>query len=252
MAGRRCGWRLCGLFGVVILVSGCAQHGDGQSKAGGFLERPFEGDYPDGWPFDHDLPLNVFSSAMMSSPGVLTWRGDNVVLPWGEGDGHDGHDWQLPEGTPLVATADGVVTVAGLDRPVRCGDRDVQAVVLRLRHDRPDGEVFESIYGHLSVLQVAVGDQVRGGQRVGLSGSTGCASGPHVHFGVRRLTGTNSGEPAIVDPFGWQGRFPDPWALHPRGAESRWLWRGAAPAGDFLLRSGRAPDQTGPSAAGEK
>jgi murein DD-endopeptidase MepM/ murein hydrolase activator NlpD len=49
--------------------------------------------------------------------------------------------------------------------------------------DHPDG--YQSLYGHASRLLVAVGDSVRAGQVVALSGSTGRSTGPHLHFEVR-------------------------------------------------------------------
>ena len=44
--------------------------------------------------------------------------------------------------------------------------------------------VYESKYVHLDRIDVEVGASVRAGQRIGLSGATGCASGPYLHFSV--------------------------------------------------------------------
>jgi murein DD-endopeptidase MepM/ murein hydrolase activator NlpD len=47
-----------------------------------------------------------------------------------------------------------------------------------------DGNGYRSIYAHLSVVSVAVGQHVKGGQRIGKEGATGHASGCHVHYGL--------------------------------------------------------------------
>lgn len=101
----------------------------------------------------------------------------------------------------------------------------VSALVVRLRHRAPSGETFDTQYLHLSRLDVTLDEQVQAGQQLGLSGMTGCTGGPHLHFDVIRLAQTNNGQPAYIDPFGWQGSGADPWAQHPDGAPSVWLWK---------------------------
>jgi murein DD-endopeptidase MepM/ murein hydrolase activator NlpD len=99
-----------------------------------------------------------------------------------------------------------------------------------ITHTAPNNERFETVYGHLSRIDVREGQFVRAGQQIGLSGSTGCSSGPHLHFGVNRLTNTNNGQKTLIDPYGWSGNRPDPWSLQPDGAKSVYLWKeGQAP-----------------------
>jgi murein DD-endopeptidase MepM/ murein hydrolase activator NlpD len=101
---------------------------------------------------------------------------------------------------------------------------------VEIRYPAVSGEVFSSVYVHLSRIDVSAGQQVAPGQIVGLSGNTGCSTEPHLHLGVWRHTNTNSGSPARVDPYGWDGWGRDPWAQHPSGSGSIWLWRpGEAP-----------------------
>ena len=74
-------------------------------------------------------------------------------------------------------------------------------------HRLPNGEVFLSIYAHMSEVHVKTGNLVRTGQVLGLSGNTGCSTGPHLHFEMRRLRGTAW---PVFDPYGWEGEGEDP------------------------------------------
>ena len=191
------------------------------------FQKPFRGSFLNSAPFDHDLPLSLQGDG---NNYILTWWGGKIDGIW---SGHNGHDWLLPEGTPLLAVAAGEVVYADFEPPFLCGSLgEVSALVVRLRHVAPNGETFDSQYVHLSRIDVKQGQTVEAGQQIGLSGMTGCAPGPHLHFDVLRVTHTNNGRPTHVDPFGWEGPGADPWAQHPDGAPSVWLWKeGQAPEG---------------------
>lgn len=88
---------------------------------------------------------------------------------------HEGQDFSVPVGTPVLAANAGTVRVARMDTASGCRGN---YVVL----DHGDG--WDSRYFHLSVLQVAPGEWVEAGQQIGLSGKTGCVTGPHLHFEV--------------------------------------------------------------------
>ncbi len=88
---------------------------------------------------------------------------------------HDGVDLAAPQGTPLLAAADGVVVAAGW------ADSGLGYYV---EIDHGDG--VHTIYGHMAGQpSVAVGDDVARGDQIGQVGSTGLSTGPHVHFMVR-------------------------------------------------------------------
>jgi murein DD-endopeptidase MepM/ murein hydrolase activator NlpD len=190
-----------------------------------WLLAPFEGQFPMTGYFDHDLPI-TYGTSRDTNGFVLPFCGTHS----GGQDGHPGYDWSLPLGTPLLAVADGVVLQAGEGPPQFCQalNRVTTGQLVLLGHEAPTGEEFVSLVGHMSEVSVTVGEHVTAGQRVGASGSTGCSLGPHVHFEVGRVTGTRRIQ---IDPYGWNGNTTDPWAVHPDGAASIWLWKqGQAPS----------------------
>lgn len=196
-----------------------------------FLRSPFEGDHP---------LANFMDHGRRDDGSVLTHLGTRTFGI----DGHDGHDFAMPEGTPLYAMADGVVLKAGDQGPIRCpsGTRAEHNVVVRTLHrGAPDGHDYVTMLLHMSRVTVAPGDLVTAGQLVGYSGNTGCSTGPHLHLGVMRVTGEgeHGGGGYTIDPYGWRGEGPDPRAAN--GRVSTWMWKpGEAPP---LLRPSKAPAQ---------
>ncbi len=85
---------------------------------------------------------------------------------------HDGVDVSAPTGTPVVATAKGVVAYAGRD-----GD---YGNIVRVDH----GNGIQTWYAHLSSISVKRGDKISRQDLVGKVGSTGRATGAHLHFEV--------------------------------------------------------------------
>lgn len=192
-----------------------------------FFNKPFAGEFPIGNLFDHDKP-GVFSD---SNGYLLTMCGErDSAKDTGQTDGHDGYDWRMAEGTPILAVADGLVMFGGQEVSNFCPplDRNVQALYVQLLHHAPDGTEFVTIYGHLSRVDAVAGAVVTAGTVIGLSGNTGCSGTPHLHFGTFR--GRSNGSYAVIDPYGWHTSAPDPWESDPKGAASVWLWReGSAP-----------------------
>jgi murein DD-endopeptidase MepM/ murein hydrolase activator NlpD len=83
---------------------------------------------------------------------------------------HLGVDYAAPTGTPVRASADGLVVAAG--REGGYGN------VVRMRHPNS----YETLYGHLSRINVRVGQRLTQGTVVGLVGMTGLATGPHLDY----------------------------------------------------------------------
>lgn len=192
-----------------------------------FFGRPFAGDFPIGNLFDHDKPW-VFGDTNGYVLSMCASR-DNAKDS-GQTDGHDGYDWRMSEGTPILAVADGLVMFGGQEPPFYCPPlkRNVQALYVQLSHRAPDGSEYVTIYGHLSRVDVSQGAPISEGAVLGLSGNTGCSGTPHLHFGTFRSR--PDGIFAALDPYGWHSETPDPWEADPQGLRSVWLWRdGAAP-----------------------
>jgi murein DD-endopeptidase MepM/ murein hydrolase activator NlpD len=98
-----------------------------------------------------------------------------------------------------------------------------------LVHTAPTGELYVSVYGHLSRIDVQAGGSGSAGTVIGLSGNTGCSGTPHLHVGVaRNVDGNVDGRYVLIDPFGWHAPTGDPWESDPRGAVSVWLWKDGA------------------------
>ena len=119
---------------------------------------------------------------------ILSWpmAGGRVTQPFGPTDlllepplgnfahFHTGIDIAAPFGTTVTAAAPGVVVAVGHSN-VGYGNYVV------IGH----GGGIMTLYGHLLETDVVVGDTVARGQRIGLEGSTGWSTGPHVHFELR-------------------------------------------------------------------
>ncbi len=110
---------------------------------------------PTGWPTD----------GFISSGYGLRWNGAEF---------HQGIDIAAEMGTPIVATADGVVTLAGWNAGGYGNMVDID-----------HGSGVSTRYGHASAVVVTVGQRVRRGQIIAYVGSTGHSTGPHLHYEVR-------------------------------------------------------------------
>lgn len=99
---------------------------------------------------------------------------------------HTGVEFVVPTNTPVLAVAPGTVVVAGNDSQTAYGPQtDFYGNLVILELDTTGGSPLYALYGHLSEVGVAVGQRVTVGETLGLSGDTGVADGPHLHFEVR-------------------------------------------------------------------
>lgn len=116
----------------------------------------------------------IYRQPFTGSYPISQYFGEKYTDPCG----HTGIDYACPTGTEILASADGTVTFVGnLDTGY--------GKYIRIQH--PDGNV--TLYAHLSKVFVREGQNVKQGQVIGLSGSTGNSTGPHLHFEMRGSDG---------------------------------------------------------------
>jgi len=100
----------------------------------------------------------------------------------GRRDPHHGVDIESEEGSPIFASAAGVVIFAGPDREQAFASwKNYYGNVVVVRH----GDGLYTLYGHLSQIYVSEGGRVNGGDLIAAVGHTGVALGSHLHFEVR-------------------------------------------------------------------
>ena len=115
--------------------------------------------------------------------------------------GHNGIDYALPMGTPVLAAADGIVYSAGIDS-TGYGN------CVMLKHDWNAG----TVYAHLRNWSVQVGQKVKAGEIIGYSGNTGNSTGPHLHFEYRTVCNDYKSaiDPEIFMKTSSQNKNPEP------------------------------------------
>ncbi|MEU5787836.1 M23 family metallopeptidase [Micromonospora purpureochromogenes] len=118
---------------------------------------------------------------------VIPMAGAEITSCYGQrwGTLHAGIDFAMPAGTPVRAAFGGTVEKAG-----DVGDGYGISVVVN------HGNGYLTHYAHLSTTKVGVGEKVGAGETLGLEGSTGDSTGPHLHFEVHQGQLWNQIDPA--------------------------------------------------------
>jgi murein DD-endopeptidase MepM/ murein hydrolase activator NlpD len=204
-----------------------------------FLYPPYPGTASQESLFDHSTPNYTFDNKVIAFTGDVANKNCPSPAPagtpppqagvcnaggggywsyslgdWMYYDGHDGIDFGISY-RPVYAAADA-------DQIVYAGWWDPQnhkinlGIYVRLHHSNG----YNTYYGHMSSIAVqACGSPgctfVPHGEMLGISGTTGNSSGPHLHLLVRDPSNRS------VDPYGWKGSGADPWAANQK--ESLWV-----------------------------
>ena len=139
---------------------------------GGFAQGGGEVMSPDGT----RAPTGTLQWPLPVAGTITSLFGHRVDPITGEVSSHTGTDIACAEGTPILAAADGIVTVAnGLD-----SWGGSYGYYIQIDH----GGGLETLYAHCSSICVTTGQQVQAGQVIGYVGHTGRASGSHLHLEV--------------------------------------------------------------------
>ena len=133
--------------------------------------------------YSHDSLINVIDEQIerlritpVGSParGKLSSKYGTRISPFTKRTSfHKGVDFSLQRRSPIVSTADGIVTFAGY--------KGAYGYTVIISHDSG----LETLYAHMSAISVAKNQSVKRGQEIGLVGSTGRSTGPHVHYEIR-------------------------------------------------------------------
>ena len=143
------------------------------------LDEPFEMPSPD-IVDDNDYKL-PFKYTRPTSGRITSPFGYRVHPVSKETTFHYGLDLAASQGTKIIAFADGVV--------VERGTGTIFGNYIKVQHSNG----YLSFYAHLSKFNVKKGATVKMGQTIGYAGSTGIATGPHLHFEVRK-------DGKVIDP----------------------------------------------------
>ncbi len=132
-----------------------------------FEEPGLKGAY---YGFDGQSSRKSFLSSPLEFSRVSSGYGMRFHPITGQHKAHLGVDYAAPTGTPVRTIGDGVVTFAGWQRGY--------GNTIEVRHHNNQSTLF----GHLSRIDVRVGQKVSQGEFIGAVGSTGLSTGPHLHF----------------------------------------------------------------------
>lgn len=125
--------------------------------------------YPSGGSF---VGTGIFAWPLTVDGTITSYFGTRSDPITGEISTHGGTDIAAPQGTPILAAADGTVVAATW--------HNGYGYYVKIKHNN----TYSTLYGHCSELHVSTGQKVKQGQLIAKVGSTGYSTGPHLHYEV--------------------------------------------------------------------
>lgn len=125
--------------------------------------------YPSGGSF---VGTGIFAWPLTVDGTITSYFGTRSDPITGEISTHGGMDIAAPQGTPILAAADGTVVAATW--------HNGYGYYVKIKHNN----TYSTLYGHCSELHVSTGQKVKQGQLIAKVGSTGYSTGPHLHYEV--------------------------------------------------------------------
>lgn len=118
------------------------------------------------FPFKGKFPITFNFGEISLDPKI-----QQMFKTWGI-KGHNGVDFGMKEGNTVLASAGG--------RVIKSGEKGDFGICVIIKHGWG-----ESLYAHLKECKVSLGEKIKPKQLIGLSGQTGTAFGPHLHFAIK-------------------------------------------------------------------
>jgi len=133
-----------------------------------------------GWPLSKIFLISCGENSGKTENCITQFFGYTQFAATGgyNGKGHNGVDFRASFGTPVFSAEKGTVQAVG-DTDIGCRGASYGKWIL-IRHNNG----LSTLYAHLSGINVSAGQEVSRGERIGFSGSSGYATGPHLHFTV--------------------------------------------------------------------
>lgn len=139
------------------------------------------------WPLPDVSKQSCFKSLTAAKNCITQFFGYTSFAAAGgyNGKGHNGADFRADVGTPVFAADAGTIEATG-DTDVGCRGASYGKWIL-IRHNNN----LSTMYAHLSQINISSSEKVSRGQRIALSGKSGYATGPHLHFGLFATVGVS-------------------------------------------------------------